>query len=211
MSYFKRGICRHDIQSEQKRERAMEAQMNLLNRNDCLLLVVDIQKSMLNTCQDAERVLARSSFLIDIAQVMGLPVILTAQNPVKLGNFMPELSGRIQNPLILEKIEFGCFENETIREAIGKTGRKTVLLAGIETHICIFQTAMQGLGCGYRLQVVADATSASDPLGHKIGLRRLERAGAVITSAEMAVYELLRRAGTLEFRNVLPIIKTLKK
>ena len=151
-----------------------------------------------------------AALLMDFARVTGIPTLLTEQNPSKLGKFLPELAARLPEQAILSKVEFGCFENEVIRRTVAETGRKTILLAGIEAHVCIFQTGVQALQGGFRLHVIADAVSARNALGREVGLRRLVRAGGVLTSTEMLVFELLKRAGTPEFRELLPLIKNIK-
>lgn len=181
----------------------------LIDKEDALLLLVDIQKSMLSPCIDAEKIQRHASVLIDIAQILGLPIIFTEQNSLKLGKFLPELTGKVSDPLVLSKLEFGCFENRAIHDAIEKSGRKTIIICGIETHICIFQTGVQGLQLGYRIHIVGDAVSSPAQSNRETSLRRLERSGAVVSSTEMVIFELLRRAGTPEFRQMLPIIKAL--
>lgn len=179
----------------------------LLKREECLVLLVDLQRSMLSACRDAERVRERTAVLIDVAEILRIPIVFTEQNPVKLGRFLPELIEKVLEPLVFDKVEFGCFENPSIADAIEASGRKTIILSGIETHICIFQTGLQGLRLDYRVHVASDATSCSGVLNHNVGLNRLERAGAVISSTEMIMFELLKQAGTAEFRKALPIIK----
>jgi nicotinamidase-related amidase len=188
----------------------MNSQTEFLDKNDCQLLLVDVQQSMLNTCVDAQRIGKRISVLIDFARIMEIPVIFTEQNSTKLGKFLPELVRKAENSYVLNKMEFGCFGNKSIDVALAKSGRKTILLAGIETHVCIFQTGVQGLQKEYRVHVAADAVSASTQLNHDVGLRRLEAAGAVISSVEMIIFELLERADFPQFRKTLPIIKVLK-
>jgi len=185
----------------------LNAYAELLNRDDSLLLLVDLQQSMLANCVTSERVRNNASILIDMARILSLSIILTEQNPRKLGTFLPALTAKVPNPAVFSKNQFGCFENKTIQQAIAATGRKSIILAGIEAHICIFQTGSGGILRGYRVHVVADAVSASSQVNLDIGLERLMRAGAVITSMEMAIFELLKRADTAEFRNALPHIK----
>ena len=189
----------------------MNTYAELLNMDDSLLLLVDFQKSMLANCLTADRIRNNAFILIDIARILSIPIILTEQNPRKLGTFLPELAAKVSNSAVFSKNQFGCFENETIQQAIMQTGRKSIILAGIEAHICIFQTGTGGIRLGYRVHVVADAVSASSQMNIDIGLERLKRAGIVITSMEMAIFELLKIADTDEFRNVLPHIKKIVK
>ena len=188
----------------------MNPQTKILDQKNCQLLFVDVQQYILNSCADVKQIEKRISILIDFARIINIPIIFTEQNSTKLGNFLPELTRKSENSPVLNKMEFGCFDNKSINIAIAKNGRKTILLAGIETHVCIFQTAAQGLQKGYQIHVAADAVSASTQLSHKIGLRRLEAAGAIISSTEMIIFELLQGADSPYFRQALPIIKRLK-
>lgn len=187
----------------------MNPYAEFLNKGECLLLLVDLQKSMLDLCVEAERVRKNAAALIEIARILDFPVIFSEHYAEKLGGFLPELVKKVGNPVVRNKVEFSCFENQGLKRAIGETGRQTLILAGIETHVCIFQTAAHGLRRGYRVHVAADAVSSRGRLNHDIGLRRMEQAGAVMSSTEMVVFELLNRAGTPDFRKALPLIKAL--
>ncbi|MCE5336937.1 MAG: isochorismatase family protein [Desulfobacteraceae bacterium] len=188
----------------------MNDSLRLLNRDDCVLLLVDLQKSLLDFCVDAGRLPMNAAALVEIAQIMDIPVVLTAQNEEKLGGVLPELTEKTPHTKVLPKVEFNCFDNEVISAVVWKTGRKTLLLAGIEAHICIFQTGAGALREGYRVHVAADAVSSRASFDVQTGLARLSSAGAVISSSEMMIYELLRRAGNKEFRNALPRLKMLR-
>lgn len=185
----------------------MNANLDFLNRSDCILLLVDIQKTLLDLCAEAERLSFNAAALIEAARVFHIPVLCSVHNKEKLGGFLPELTGQIPNPRMLDKLEFNCFENQSIAEAVRETGRRTLLLAGIETHVCIFHTGVGALRLGYRVHVASDAVASRSVLNRETGLRRLDRAGAVISSTEMIVFELLNRAGTGEFRSLLPLLK----
>lgn len=187
----------------------MNHHAQFLKRDDTLLLLVDFQTVMLKPCVERERVHQNAAALIDAAAVLGLPVFCSEQNASRLGGFLPDLLARAADPLLFNKVAFGCFENAPLAEALARTGRKTILLAGVETHICIFHTGVQGLGRGFAVHVVGDAVSSASQANRETGLRRLERAGAVVTSTEMAIYELLNRADTPLFKAALPLLKTL--
>ena len=181
----------------------------LSSRDEALLLVVDIQKVMFDLCVEKDRVEKNLEALIDTAATLGLPAIFTEHNAEKLGGFEPSLLERSPDSPVLNKVEFGCFGNRAIREAVDSSGKKTILLAGIESHVCIFQTAAQALSAGYAVHVVADAVSARSKSNVKIGLKRMRDAGAVLTSVEMAIFELLAKAATDDFRQMLPVVKRL--
>jgi len=187
----------------------MNVYAEFLNKNDCMLLLVDIQKVMLKSCVQAELIPENASALIEIANLLNIPILFSEHNSDKLGGFLPELLEKVSQPQVFNKLEFSCLENEKIFRSLQSLGRATLLLAGIETHVCVFHTGAHALRLGYRVQVAADAVSSRSNLNVEVGLRRLEHAGAVISSTEMMIFELLNRAGTPEFRAALPLLKTL--
>ncbi len=187
----------------------MNVYQEFLNPDQCLLLLIDIQKSLFDLCVDRDRTTSNTGALIEAAGVFNIPVIFTVQNPEKLGGFLPELIGMISAPECFSKLEFSCFQNEGIARAIRRTGRKTLLIAGIEGHICIFQTAIGALRLGYRVHIARDAVTSRREFDRQTGIHRMDRAGAVISSTEMIIFELLQQAGTNEFRTLLPLLKKL--
>jgi nicotinamidase-related amidase len=187
----------------------MNPNVEFLKANDCMLMLVDIQKLLLDPCEDDARLVKNTAALIDAAKIFGLPILFSAHNAEKLGGFLPELLLKVDNPLVLNKVEFSCLDNEAMMKAVMETGRKTLLVAGLETHVCIFHTCAHAARMGFRVHVAADAVASRSRLNWDIGLRRMERAGVVVSSTEMMVFELLNRAGTPEFRSLLPLLKTL--
>ncbi|MEJ5347934.1 MAG: isochorismatase family protein [Desulfosoma sp.] len=174
---------------------------------DSLLFLVDLQKVMLDLCVHKEDVVRNVTALLDMAAVLHVPVLFSQHNAEKLGPFLPELTSKVSDPLILDKLEFSCFENEAMAQTVAACGRKTLILAGIETHVCIFHTGAHGVRLGYTVHVVSDAVTSRSEHNRSIGLQRLDKAGAVITSTEMITFEWLNRAGTPQFRQALPILK----
>lgn len=187
----------------------MNQYSEFLRKEDCILLLVDIQKVMLDPCPEKEQLRKHCSALIDVAKLLTIPILFSVHNADKLGGFLPELLEKVKKPKVLNKVEFSCLENEAIAATLLETGRRTLLLAGLETHVCIFHTGAQALRLGYRVHVAADAVDSRSPFNRDIGLQRLEKAGAVRSSTEMMIYELLNRSGTPEFRAALPLLKTL--
>lgn len=181
----------------------------IIDRSDVLLLVVDIQKAMFDHCLKKERVKKNIEALIDMTINLKIPAIFTEHNAARLGGVDESLTHKSPASPVLNKVEFSCFGNDLIRQAIINTGKMTIVLAGIESHVCIFQTGAQALAAGYNVHVVADAVSARTDSNLNIGLGRLEKAGAVVTSTEMLIFELLLKAGTHDFKKMLPIVKTL--
>ncbi len=187
----------------------MAVAAEFLNREDCILLLVDIQQVLLEPCVHSVPLVKHCGFLIDVATLFRIPIVFTTHNAEKLGGFLPELVDKVQNPTVLNKLEFSCFENQQIKDVIAAKGRKTILLAGMESHVCVFHTGAHALRLGYRVDLITDAVLSRSESNRLIGIKRLEQAGAVMSSTEMVIFELLGRAGTEGFRQLLPIIKQL--
>lgn len=187
----------------------MNRAVEFLQKNDCILLLVDVQKTLLEPCVRSDQLTKNCAALIEVAKVFHIPIVFSTHNAEKLGGFLPELLSMVENPSVLNKVEFSCFENEGIRKAIESLGRKTIILAGIESHVCIFHTGANALRLGYRVDLVTDAVSSRSEENRLVGIKRLEQAGAVLSSTEMVIFELLNRAGTDEFRKLLPLLKRL--
>ncbi len=188
----------------------MNACQEFLQRDDCLLILVDVQKVMLDLCVEADLLRKHAAALLDVVRVFGIPSLFTVHNSEKLGGALPELLEKAPDAPAINKMEFSCFDNPEIARAIRETGRRTLLLAGIEAHVCVFHTGAHALRLGYQVHVAADAVASRSAFNRQIGLNRLEKAGAVVSSTEMIIFELLQRAGTEEFRTLLPLLKTLK-
>lgn len=142
--------------------------------------------------------------LLAFANIVGLPVIATEQE--KLGPTLGALAESIPGFKPVPKITFNCFETEGFRDRVEATGRKTLILTGVEAHICVAQTVLSALG-GFRVQVIWDAIGSRAPENRDVAIARMRAGGAAITSTEMFIYEILERAGTEEFKAVLPLVK----
>lgn len=180
----------------------------LADRGDTLLIVVDVQPALMQVIWERERLLENLVRLLKSAQILQLPVIATVQNPPKLGDLLPEISEHLPPPSTpIPKMAFSCLRVPEVRNALADTHRRTVILCGVETHICINQTAHHLLALGYRVHIPADAVSSRTEFQWRIGLEKMATSGAVITSTETVLYELLGEAGTPEFRALLPLFK----
>lgn len=174
----------------------------LLDRARSVLVVIDVQEKLFPAICERERVLGRLELLIAAAGVFEIPVVLTEQYPAGLGPTVGEIRDLLPEVRPLEKIDFSCVSSPGFCERLYELGRNQIVLAGIETHICVAQTALELDFQGERVFVAADATSSRRPIDHEVGLRRMGRAGITLTTAESVVYEWLRRAGTEEFKRL---------
>ncbi len=178
----------------------------MLEIDSTVLVLVDFQGKLARTVQDSEQVIASACKLAKAAAVLELPVIWTEQNPDGLGPTVEELAGLMHGEPI-PKHAFSCWREPAFAKALAGRARQSVLLAGIETHICVFQTAADLCGAGYDVHVVADAVSSRTVANRQLGLARIAAAGATVTSVEMAVFELLGAAGGEKFKEILKIVK----
>lgn len=176
----------------------------LLNRDDCVLVVIDAQQKLLPVIWEKQRVVDNTARLVKFAGIIGLPVVVTEQD--KLGPTVDEVAEGLGGVEAISKITFDCFGCPPFAERLAGLGRGTLLLCGVEAHICVAQTALTALA-QYQVHAISDAMSSRVEHNWRIALERLGQAGATITSTEMLIYELLRQAGTDEFRATLPLVK----
>lgn len=179
-----------------------------LNARQCALVVIDIQEKLLPPIYEKERLIRNSQLLIRLANILSLPVVATTQYARGLGQIVPEIASLLPEVQPLDKLEFGCFGNGEFCSRVARlSGRNTLLLCGMETHICVLQTALGALNQGLIIHVAADAVSSRTELNWKLGLDRMRDAGAVISSTEMMIYELLGKSGSPEFKEILKYLK----
>ncbi len=176
----------------------------LLSTDDALLIIIDMQERLLPVMAGKERVVENALKLVKFARLIGLPILLTEQQ--NLGETTPELREELKDIEPVIKLEFDCFESPAFTDRLERLERNTLIIAGIEAHICVAQTALHALS-HYKVQVVSDAVSSRSPHNWEVAIQRMRQAGVILTSAEMVIYELLGRAGTAEFKEALKLVK----
>ncbi len=181
--------------------------ISLLDKKNTGLVIVDIQEKLAGVMGRQERVVNRVLQLLDLARVFQLPVILTEQNPKHLGTTLPAIRERLPVYEPIEKLHFNCCEVDAFNGAVEKTGLQNIILTGIETHICVFQTCVSLLEQGYRVHVPHHAVDSRTKDNWQIGLSLMQEAGATITSTETVIFQILKKAGTTEFKSLLKTIK----
>ena len=186
-----------------------EAARRALEPQHCALLVVDIQEKLLPPIFNKETLVKNSQLLIRLAKILEMPVMVTTQYTKGLGPTVPEIASLLTDVPPTDKLEFNCFGSEAFRSHLKALpgDRNTVLLCGMEAHICVMQTALGALNEGYLVHVATDAVGSRAETNWKIGLKRMKAAGAVMSSTEMMMYELLRCSGTPAFKQLLPYLK----
>jgi nicotinamidase-related amidase len=179
----------------------------MLELNQSVLVLVDVQGKLATLMHFRDALVKSLRQLIQGAQVLGLPIVWLEQNPAGLGPTIPEIAELLGDNKPIAKFSFSACGEERFLVALGDLGRRQVLLAGIETHVCVYQTAIDLLARGYEVQVVADAVSSRTPENKKIGLQRMCEAGVSLTSVEMALFELVKVARGDVFKKLLGIVK----
>ena len=188
--------------------------MSTLDRAMATVVIIDFQERLAAAMPARERVLSRASLVVRAAGIVGAPILVTRQYPRGLGDTEPSLEvvigeqqGSDPSGWTTDKVTFDCFETPAFVAAVCASPRRQLVLAGMETHICVTQTALSALREGFDVHVVADACCSRDDSCHDYALRRLIAAGAVMTTAESVAYELVGRAGTDEFKRLLEAVK----
>lgn len=177
-----------------------------LKKEEAILLVIDIQERLASIMDDKDSVVNNTKTLIEASKLLDFPLIITEQYPKGLGSTLVELTENIDNPETYEKSSFNAYL-EDIKEAIDSKYRKKIIIAGMETHICVMQTARELIGAGYQVFVVEDAVCSRTVENSKNGLDQMREMGAVITNTESVVFDLLKVSGTPEFKALSQMIK----
>jgi len=180
-----------------------------LEAERCALIVVDIQEKLLPPIFQKEQLIRNSKLLIRLAGILKIPALMTTQYAKGLGPTVPEISSLLPESPAIDKQMFSCFGSDVFCSLLKRLpgNRNTVLLCGMESHICVMQTALGALREGYLVHVASDAVSSRTEWNWKIGLERMRAAGAIISSTEMMIYELLRSSGAAGFKEILPYLR----
>ena len=180
----------------------------MLDPRRAVVVLIDLQQKLLPAIEDRDRILRNGLLLIRLAGVLDLPVILTTQYRKGLGDVVPEVTRAAPGVVALDKVSFGCFGSAEFVARLAELGaRDQLVVGGVESHICVAQTVLGALDKGLTVHVAKDVIGSRAAENTAIGLRRMETAGAVITSAEMAIYELLGRSDGAGFKAMLPHLR----
>ena len=179
----------------------------MLTQTDTAIIIVDVQDKLTAVIHNRELLVANLSKLVRGARALGLPIIWVEQVPDRMGPTIPELRELLAGSTPIPKRTFSCAGDPAFMKALQNTGRRTVLLAGIETHVCIAQTATDLADAGYQVCVVADAVSSRTPENRQIGLDIVRQGGGSITGVESLLFRLLGSADHPAFKEILRIVK----
>jgi nicotinamidase-related amidase len=188
---------------------SIELARSILEPEQCALIVVDIQEKLLPPIWEKERLVRNAQLLIRLAGILKIPALVTTQYTKGLGGTVPEIAALLPENPAIDKLMFSCFGSDAFRSLLKRLPgqRTTVLLCGMESHICVMQTALGALREGYLVHIASDAVSSRTELNWRIGLERMRAAGAILSSTEMMIYELLRSSGAPAFKELLPYLK----
>lgn len=178
-----------------------------LDKDNVTLLIVDIQDRLAAAMKQREKVVENTLHLIELAKMLDIPIIVTEQYPKGLGSTVQEIKEALPSYSPIEKLTFNCCGVSDFSDALKQAGRKKIILTGMETHICVLQTALGLLQDGYAVHAVSDAICSRTKENWKVGLGFMHDAGAVITGTETVLFQLLGVAGTEEFKAVSKRIK----
>ena len=174
----------------------------ILKKENAALVIVDIQERLAVAMSEKDRVIANTQHLIEASKMMRFPLVVTEQYPKGLGPTVAEIKGVLTGHNPIEKITFSCCGEPSFPKAVSATGRKQIILVGMETHVCVLQTCLDLLQAGYTVHVVSDAVCSRSAENYRTALEYMRDAGAVITCTETVLFQLLERAGSDEFKAI---------
>jgi nicotinamidase-related amidase len=179
----------------------------ILQKGSTALLVVDIQEKLVPSLPKYPEVEPQIRRLIQALRALKLPILLTEQYPKGLGQTLASIKEVLPECRPIEKVTFSCCGQPEVLAALSATGAQAVVVAGVEAHVCVQQTTLDLIAAGYRVHIPADAICSRRKMDWQMAVERMRDAGAVITTSQSVIFELLERAGTPEFREVLPLLR----
>jgi nicotinamidase-related amidase len=179
----------------------------MLSRTNAVLIIIDIQGNLAQAMHDKENIFANNVKMIQGFKAFSLPIIVTEQIPQKLGQTIPQIAAQLEGINPIAKETFSCWDDRNFIKQLKALNRRHIVLAGIECHVCVYQTALDLIANGYTVHLVADAVSSRTPENSQVGIDAIKSAGAHITSTEMVLFELLRTAADPKFKEIFKIVK----
>jgi nicotinamidase-related amidase len=195
------------LQINERRNR-METSFQI-EREKTVLVIIDVQEASVKAMDSkVVRNLIRNLLtLIAFAREMGIPMVITEQYPRGLGTTVPEIKQELPSLPPIEKVSFSCGHVDAFNERLDRTGRRVIVLTGMETHVCVLQTSAHLIQKGFEVHVVADAVCSRRKLDWEIGLQWMQKKGATISTTEIIAFQLLKEAGTEEFKRLSKLVK----
>ncbi|MGD9817339.1 MAG: isochorismatase family protein [Desulfomonilaceae bacterium] len=179
----------------------------MLNPDQVVLVVVDLQEKLSKAMYCLDSLLSASEKIIKGSNILSIPIIWTEQNPKGLGSTLEPFANLMNPDLRVPKLSFSCCGEPNFANLLASQDRRQILLMGIESHVCVYQTGIDLIDLGYEVQVVTDAVSSRTQENRILGIERLKSSGAKVTSSEMALFEMLKIAEGPKFKDVLKVVK----
>jgi len=173
-----------------------------IDKENSALLIVDVQEKLAPAMKVRDEVIGNCIHLLELAKLLNIAVVITEQYPKGLGLTVPEIRNVLPAYQPIEKLTFSCCGEPKFQDQIKRLDKKTIIVAGMETHVCVLQTCIGLLNDGFNVHVVSDAVCSRSKKDWKIGIEYMRDAGAVITCTETVLFQLLKVAGTEEFRTI---------
>lgn len=179
----------------------------MVNVQDTALVLIDVQGKLAQVMHDSEALLSELEKLVQGAKILNIPILWVEQYPKGLGPTAEKLSKHLTDEAPIAKMEFSAYKNEQFKTALEKLNRQTMIVAGIESHVCVYQTVKDLLQANYHVEVVTDGVSSRTARNSEIGAEKMVSLGAKQTSVEMVLFELLETAEHENFREISRLIK----
>lgn len=187
----------------------------MLTIDNTVFVLVDVQGKLASVMHEKEALFDNLTRIVRAMNVLEIPIIWMEQIPEKMGETISQLKELLPDQKPIAKTNFSCCGSEEFMDQLKQSGRKQVLIAGIETHVCVYQTAVDLMRSGYAVEVIADAVSSRNPVNKDIGLHKIKACGARsvgsgqghITTVETAIFELMQTSEHTAFRDILKIVR----
>lgn len=180
-----------------------------VNPENSILVIIDVQEKLIKAMEKEiiDKVIKNIVTLIEVSKILNLPIILTEQYPKGLGPTVEEIKTVLPSYNPIEKITFSAFGEEKFIQALKEKKREKILLTGIETHVCIWQSSLDFIRNGYTVFVPKDGVCSRKKMDWETGIDLIKSAGGIITTTETIIFQILRKAGTEEFKKIINFIK----
>lgn len=181
-------------------------ELGLVKASDSALLVIDYQESLTNLVFENEKMLSNANKVIKGAAILGVPTLVTEQYPKGLGHTCKEIE-LVEGQEVIEKISFSCILCKDVNDRLNRLNVRSLIIIGIEAHICVLKTALDAKKAGYEVHVISDAISSRTEENKKAAIRRMKQSGVFIASTEMILFQLMDKAGSEEFKAISRLVK----
>lgn len=181
--------------------------MSLINKNNSLLLIIDVQEKLSAIMNQRAKVISNIQKLVFVSEKLNLPILVTEQYPKGLGKTVPEIVENLSKYEPIEKTTFSCCKDDKFMEKIKESCKKDIIVCGMESHVCVQQTSIELVDLGYRVYITGDAVCSRRKEDWKFSLHRIRAEGAVVTTTESIIFELMESSNNPEFKDIISIVK----